>query len=101
MNPLRSRIPSENQTCLPQDIDSCWIHEYSINPLRRLVFAHSLLFCGFWGVARRVGRHRANVASSSSSVESGTELVRANPISIQSEEIGLLIQIDPSPTETD
>ena len=100
MNPLRSRIPSENQTCLPQDIDSCWIHEYSTDPLRRLVFASLPAFLWILGALPVVSVATAqNVASSSSSVESGT-VSRATQSQSNPKRSGYLIQIDPSLTET-
>ena len=101
MNPLRSRIPSENQTCLPQDIDSCWIHEYSTDPLRRLVFASLPAFLWILGSLPVMSVATAqNVASSSSSVESGTESDAPTQSQSNPKRSGYLIQIDPSLTET-
>ena len=101
MNPLRSRIPSENQTCLPQDIDSCWIHEYSTDPLRRLVFASLPAFLWILGALPVVSVATAqNVASSSSSVESGSESAAATRSPSNPKRSGYLIQIDPSLSET-
>ncbi len=101
MNPLRSRIPSENQTCLPQDIDSCWIHEYSTDPLRRLVFASLPAFLWILGALPVVSVATAqNVASSFSSVESGTESAAPTQSQSNPKRSGYLIQIDPSLTET-
>ncbi|MEC7407512.1 MAG: hypothetical protein VYB72_01775, partial [Planctomycetota bacterium] len=101
MNPLRSRIPSENQTCLPQGIDPCWIPKFSTDPLRRLVFASLPAFLWILGSLPIVAvTTPQNVPSPSSSVDSGTGSAAAPHSPSNPKRSGYQIQIDPSLTET-